>query len=92
MVYIPKPCSHATVLDLHDNSVFMEIPDCWSVQGSLIQDLSWFIGKIPLEAVHLDHSAVPRGLNKQPLVVISHKPLKATVASVHACRHPKDEN
>ena len=35
--------------------------------------------EIPLEAVHLDHSTVtaPRGLNKQPLVVISHKPIKA---------------
>ena len=33
----------------------------------------------PLETVYLDNSAAPRGLNKQPLVVISHKPLKAIV-------------
>ena len=44
------------------------IPECWSVQGSLIQlaivqasSLLWFMG-IPLEAVHLDHSAAPCGL------------------------------
>ena len=30
--------------------------------------------EIPLEAVYLDHSTAPCGLNKQPLVVISHKP------------------
>jgi len=48
------------------------------LQGFLIElaivQASWtmpFRGlwETPLEAVYLDHSAAPRGLNKQPLVV-----------------------